>query len=136
MKIYTSYFAKAGKLSQIGIIPISISLYPPKWWIGSQLRELAPTKSMLSSSIFEEEYTRLYKRNILEELNAKEIIGKLSEKYKNRDIALCCFESPDKFCHRHLVAEWIEKETGIKVEEYKFENKNPTSAKYEQLELY
>lgn len=121
MRIFTSYFAKVGKLSEKGIIPISISLYPPKWWNGFQMKELAPSKSMLSGSIFEEEYIRLYNTNILEKLDAKELINKLSERYKNRDIALCCFESPDKFCHRQLVAKWIENETGIKVEEYKFE---------------
>ena len=26
-----------------------------------------------------------------------------------RDIALVCYEKPEEFCHRHLVADWLRK---------------------------
>ena len=32
--------------------------------------------------------------------------------------------SKKKFCHRHLVAEWLENELGIIIEEYKVGNGN------------
>ena len=36
---------------------------------------------------------------------------------KDIDIALLCYEKPDDFCHRHLVADWLNK-NGYKCEEY------------------
>ncbi len=30
-----------------------------------------------------------------------------------------CWEAPDKFCHRHIVSEWLSLSLGVKVEEYK-----------------
>ena len=35
---------------------------------------------------------------------------------KNFDIVLLCYEKPDEFCHRHLVAEWFNR-NGIYVVE-------------------
>ena len=34
-------------------------------------------------------------------------------------IALICYEKPTDFCHRHLVADWLNN-NGIKCEEYRF----------------
>lgn len=38
--------------------------------------------------------------------------------YRNPDyhIALLCYEKPDDFCHRHLVADWLRK-NGYECEE-------------------
>ena len=33
------------------------------------------------------------------------------------EIALICYEKPENFCHRHLVAEWLQ-EAGYQVQEY------------------
>lgn len=35
------------------------------------------------------------------------------------DIALICYEKPTDFCHRHLVADWLNK-NGFKCDEYLF----------------
>lgn len=32
-------------------------------------------------------------------------------------IVMMCYESPDQFCHRHLVSHWLEQELGIDVKE-------------------
>ena len=37
----------------------------------------------------------------------------------NYHIALVCYEKPQDFCHRHLVAKWFE-ENGIIVEEWRY----------------
>ena len=37
-----------------------------------------------------------------------------------KDVVLLCYEKPPQFCHRHLVAKWLEKELNIKVEELKY----------------
>lgn len=31
----------------------------------------------------------------------------LSEVADKRDIVLCCYEKPNEFCHRHILAEWL-----------------------------
>ena len=36
------------------------------------------------------------------------------------DIALVCYEKPGDFCHRHLVADWLN-EAGYQCEEYKYD---------------
>ena len=36
------------------------------------------------------------------------------------DATLLCFEKAGEFCHRRLVAEWIEKGTGVEVPELQF----------------
>ena len=33
---------------------------------------------------------------------------------------MLCYEKPGDFCHRHLIADWITKNTGITVEEVDF----------------
>jgi uncharacterized protein (DUF488 family) len=33
------------------------------------------------------------------------------------DAILLCWESPEKFCHRHLVADWLSKKLDIKITE-------------------
>ena len=35
-----------------------------------------------------------------------------------QDIVLLCYEKPGRFCHRHILAEWIKEKTGEEVEEY------------------
>ena len=45
-KIYTSYFGNLHKIKDKGIVPISISAFPPKWYNGEKLRFLAPDVTM------------------------------------------------------------------------------------------
>lgn len=136
MEIYTSYFAKANKLREFGIIPISISLYPPKGWNGSQIKNLAPLRYMLMKNVSEEQYISLYNNHILSTLDAKGFIEMLRRNFGEQDIALCCYESPEKFCHRQLVSKWIKEEAGIEVKEYDFSSGYKEKNKIEQLGLF
>ena len=34
---------------------------------------------------------------------------------------ICCFEKPNEFCHRQLVATWLEKNLNIEIKEFKHE---------------
>lgn len=36
-----------------------------------------------------------------------------------KEICLICYEKPSDFCHRHLVADWLNK-NGVKCKEYEF----------------
>ena len=49
-----------------------------------------------------------------------------------KDVALCCYEKPGDFCHRHLVAKWMNEKLGVQIEEFGV-SKKPT---YIQTSLF
>ena len=124
MKRYTSYFSKGKKLNDAGIKMIGIALKPPTWYYGATLRDVAPTPSILYCTQTEEEYTRRFKAEVLSRVDARELVDKITYIGQGHDVALCCYEKPADFCHRHIVAEWLKEQLGIEVDEYGV-SKNP-----------
>ena len=116
-KIYTSYFGNLRKLHEVGIVPISIARWNPRWYNGFTMQELAPTKYMLSDACSTEEYISMYKQ-ILSGMYSGTILKSIESMGKGKDVALLCYEKPGDFCHRHMFAEWFTKTTGIPVEEF------------------
>ena len=57
-------------------------------------------------------YTREYYRQVLSKLDPKEVMKMIPE-----GSILLCYEKPDEFCHRHLVAFWFELFLGISTSE-------------------
>lgn len=131
MKVYTSYFANGKKLKEAGVKMVGVSLYPPRWYFGQSLKELAPTYFILKEQDLDV-YTVRYKREVLGRLNPKDVLRKMQAVSGGSDIALCCFEKPDDFCHRHLLADWLNEKLNLGVEEFG-KSKEP---KYEQLSLF
>lgn len=43
----------------------------------------------------------------LDERNLKAEDIKIVLNSIHRDIILCCYETPEEFCHRHILAEWL-----------------------------
>ena len=117
MKIYTSYFGNLKKLTQGGVMPINISLYPPKWFRGSSLMYLAPKSFMLAKNISEEYYTKIFNEQIIPAVSLPMLVKDIETRSQGKDVALLCYEKPGEFCHRHLVASWLNKK-GYVVEEY------------------
>jgi len=112
----TSYFAKYR-----GAKGVSIAKFSPTSFKGRTYRKLAPPYWLLNhykKTNDKEYYIEHYYEEILNNLNAQEVYEELGE-----DVVLLCYERSDNFCHRHLVAEWFEKELGIKIEERKYESK-------------
>ena len=100
---------------------IAISCSVPSWYTGARMQSLAPTWTMVNAIrndlIDEREYTRLYLALLRErELTAESIIKLIPD-----NSILLCYESPGEFCHRRVLAEWLEKETGIEIPELKTE---------------
>jgi uncharacterized protein YeaO (DUF488 family) len=119
MKIYTCYYAKVGELIKNDIVPIGISHTLPRWakpFVTSELKQLAPTRDMIGD-MSDDEYLSKYKA-ILKKNDVQEIIKLCSVLGKQKNVALLCYEKPPEFCHRHLVAEWIEKQSGLVVKEW------------------
>jgi len=109
----TSNFARAGRDPKA----VSISLYPPRGWTGRRYKALAPTRQMLKMT--NGEYRAAY-QEILDRLDPRKVYQELGE-----DAILLCWEKPGEFCHRRLVAEWLERELGVEVPEYAEPEKHP-----------
>lgn len=118
-KIYTSNYARHGN----NPLAIAISLTVPDWYEGKQLEYLAPKSDMVgkirkgSANYNQRKYTREYldilnARNV----NAEQLINSLPD-----GTLLLCYESPGDFCHRRILADWIERKTGFIVAEWKNE---------------
>lgn len=119
MKVYTSYFGNSAKLSKAGVMIIGITLYPPKWFYGPNLKEVAPTPAIFAiSNQPDEVYNPRFRKEVLGKVNPTAFYQKLEQMSQGRDVALCCYEKPDEKCHRFLVAEWMEENLGIEVPEF------------------
>lgn len=133
--IYTSYFAKLKSLPD-NIIPISICGKAPDWYKGLQYKKLAPKYDFFmkwKENHDNDYYIKCFNEQVLNKLNAEQTVKELYKLISNMalnpklfsdrslvpDIALICYEKPSDFCHRHLVADWLNK-NGFKCEEYKF----------------
>ena len=64
----------------------------------------------------EDEYIRSYYDIRLKDVDVRELLYILNEKFGS-DIILLCHEPVDEFCHRRLIADYIELETGIYIPE-------------------
>lgn len=120
--IYTTYYSMLRHLPS-NITPISIAQSTPKFYNGLVFKELAPDISYLRMYKYNNDevaYTYSFNK-LLSKLNANEIVSKLFALANNTDIALVCYEKPSSFCHRHLVAKWLN-DNGIECEEFKKEN--------------
>ena len=130
MVLATGYFAKAKQYADMGYALVSIAKVAP-WFLPKELKVypldcLAPTDEILALKDSPEKYTPRYQKEILAGLKPTEIFRKLwliaHQELKDK-VVLLCYESPEKFCHRHLVANWLNDKLGQKVEEVSFEKK-------------
>lgn len=117
MRIYTSYFGNAKKLNGAGIRIICVAIGRPRYMSVPQLINVAPTRYMIGRGCSHEEYLRLYD-GILSRQDANQVVKQIEFLSGGKDVALCCYEKPGDFCHRHILAKWITDNTGIKVEEF------------------
>ena len=121
MKIFTTYFANVRNLPQ-HIVPISISGKAPDWWNGLEYKRLAPKYSFFSvwkETQDNEYYIKHFYEEVLSKLTPKQVIDDIVVKLpQETTFALVCYEAPNKFCHRHLVAEWLKTDGDIEVEEF------------------
>ena len=113
--IYTSYFANIKKLPK-DLKLVSIARGTPKRFIGSRCEELAPSWDIVMmiknnpSRVTKVHYIKEYEKQ-LEKLDVN-AYGKTLD-----GCVLLCYEKPEDFCHRHLVARWL-KINGYKCEEF------------------
>ena len=107
--IVTTYFANIRKLP-LNIIPISICGKAPEWYKGLQYKKLAPKYEFFQEwkkTHDNDYYVRCFKEQVLSPLNPDIVVSELVKMANSIDIALVCYEKPKEFCHRHLVADWL-----------------------------
>ena len=115
MIIATSYFGNLKNVKN----PIAICGKSPDWYNGPQYKVLAPKYSFFKDYkdgiIDEAGYTSQFYSQVLSSLKQEDVINKLKSFYPNEEeITLICYEKPEEFCHRHIVANWLE-EAGYEV---------------------
>lgn len=109
----TSYFAKAKNITNT----ISIARKAPSGFRGRQYKALAPKYwffKRYKEDGDENFYTEQYHKEVLSRLDPVKVYRDLG-----KDAVLLCWERPDKFCHRHLVAKWLCDGLNIEIEELK-----------------
>lgn len=110
----TSYFAKMKNI--YGENLVSVAGKTPNNFRGIIYKKLAPKyewwKEWKNGNCDNDWFINKYKETVLNHLDPHEVYNKLGQ-----DAILCCYETPDKFCHRHLIAEWLKK-AGYDIEEY------------------
>ena len=134
--IYTSYFAKLKSLPDY-IVPISICCKAPDWYTGLQYKKLAPKYDFFmkwKENHDNDYYIKCFNEQVLDKLNAQKVVQELNNLIDGimlnpkifhdqsliPDIAIICYEKPGDFCHRHLVADWLNK-NGFRCEEWNYE---------------
>ena len=117
--IYTGYFAKVKQYENAGLTTVSISGKAPSFYKGPEYKGLAPRWQMFNDwkkgKIDNFGYTKLFNQ-YLETLD-KESVKRALESF-GENVVLLCYEKPGDFCHRHLVADWLESNFGWRVDEY------------------
>jgi uncharacterized protein YeaO (DUF488 family) len=118
MKIYTTYFAKLKKLPA-DVVPVPISNSIPgvsrentsySYLSANKYKNLVPPWYVVKAykeNGDKEQYTKDYKRLVLDHLNPHDVVSNLKNQVGYNDVALVCYEKSDDFCHRHIVAEWL-----------------------------
>lgn len=118
--IYTTYFGKLKNLPT-NITPIAICGKSPDWYNGLEYKKLAPKWDFFvewKKNRDNHYYVKCFNEQVLGVLNVQEVYRELNMlANNNEDIALVCYEKPEDFCHRHLVANWF-RENGIKIREF------------------
>ena len=118
--IYTSYFGNVRKI--LASIPdvglISIAGKTPDWFEGEKFKPLMPKYEWwkewhetfagnIESKESKDWYINKYHMTVLDHLDPLNVARKLKDLAKWKTTFILCYETPEKFCHRHLVADWF-----------------------------
>ena len=111
----TSYFSKIKYSQNLFDRLVCIASSAPPGFTGRFYKPLAPPWELIKAYKMngdEQRYTGAYNHMVLKDLDPQQVYNDLGE-----DAILLCWEGKNKFCHRHLVSKWFEKELGIIVTE-------------------
>lgn len=111
MKILTSYFGRMKKFPE-GYVPVAICGGMKFPYSGLRYTKLAPKIGFFTKwkeTHDNDYYIDCFNKEVLAPLDRdavrKEICDLVGKDAKAA--VLLCYETPEKFCHRHLVAKWL-----------------------------
>lgn len=120
MKVYKSYFGRVRSIPQ-DLLPVSIARVNPKWWVGSAFSAIAPSSELLSEwkngKLNQTSFRCKYYTQLEAYGTAENILKELETITGGKDCVLLCFEKPEDFCHRHILADWMSAH-GIEIPEW------------------
>ncbi|MBP5363968.1 MAG: DUF488 family protein [Alphaproteobacteria bacterium] len=126
--IYTGYWDKLDEYKANNLTPVGISGWSPDGYTGKTYKKLAPKyswwKQWHDEHLSEQWYTEQYYSTVLNTLNPNTVAAQLQSLGEN--VILLCFETPEKFCHRHIVAKWLNEKAKISVTEYQLQSNQKT----------
>lgn len=135
--IYTGYYAKLKEYENAGLQPLSIAGRAPSFYKGPQYKSFAPEYKMFmdwkKGKIDNMEYTSIFTKH-LNTLD-KEAVRRTLNSF-DKDVILLCYEKTGDFCHRHIVADWIENNLNMRVDEYDVDYVNTQKKLTEELMSY
>jgi len=124
----TSYF---GNIKNVET-PVSICGKAPTWYDGPQFKALAPKydffRAYKNGEIDEVGYTEQFERRVLMSLDPVWVYRYLLNVHGER-VSLMCYEKPGEFCHRRIVAKWLEIGNGIVIPERQYNEADQSSTR-------
>ena len=121
----TSYFANFKKLDKEDYVGVSIALYTPDN-IMVRILDFAPSKNLLmrykQGLVNEEQYTKEYTEQLDELFDDGSMVNHISflkrlEKSEQKEVVLLCYEGKGKFCHRHILADFLKEKFDLDIRE-------------------
>lgn len=121
--IYTGYYSQIKEYESNGLIPVGISGKIPDGFNGARYQQLAPKytwwKQWHDEHMSNDWFVEKYYETVLNQLNPAIVLQDLQK--IGKDVVLLCYETPEKFCHRHIVAQWLNVSLGLNICEFKCE---------------
>lgn len=117
--ITTSYYARVKKIPT----PVAISRGVPQWYTGGTYGILAPPYNLVRSykegSITDELFKEEFYKSVLYKYDPVDVYNDIVSRFGS-DATLICYEKAGDFCHRRIVAEWLENSLNVEVPELIF----------------
>lgn len=120
MKIYTGYFGRLDEYLEAGLTPVSIAGASPCWYEGREWKNFAPALSTFTKYKNGEYNEFQYMEEYIPKLEKQDKAEIKQQIESVENPILLCYEK-EGFCHRHLLADWLEANFSYVVEEFKLE---------------
>ena len=120
-KVFTGYFALTDQYKENGLNICSIARVTPAQILCNRLPLFAPPQDLLSdyknAGLSDEDYKKRYLDH-LDKIDVKSELIKMSEWLGENGIVLLCYEAPPEFCHRNLLAEYLNEKYALNIREF------------------
>jgi hypothetical protein len=116
----TSRYQEQDLILASGLVPVGITISPPRFPLRFEpvyIREVAPWGLLKVEDQADFEVRYLSRLDMLGIDRFLTRVEEISSAHDERGLVFLCFEPRGEFCHRHLLAVWVEGETGQHVPE-------------------